>query len=86
MKKEEQDVDFEKRIRNLEKNVNKKEEKEKEIQRKIKEIENIQKKKKMLKKLLMIMITIVIYVLENMKQKNVIMDNVINVKNVDQFI
>jgi hypothetical protein len=31
----------------------------------------------------MIMITIVIYVLENMKQKNVIMDNVINVKNVD---
>jgi len=37
----------------------------------------------MLKKLLMIMITIVIYVLENMKQKNVIMDNVINVKNVD---
>ena len=31
MKKEEQDVDFEKRIRNLEKNVNKKEEKEKEI-------------------------------------------------------
>ena len=40
----------------------------------------------MLKKLLMIMITIVIYVLENMKQKNVIMDNVINVKNVDQFI
>ena len=30
----------------------------------------------------MIMITIVIYVLENMKQ-NVIMDNVINVKNVD---
>ena len=29
------------------------------------------------------MITIVIYVLENMKQKNVIMDNVINVKNVD---
>ena len=41
------------------------------------------RKKKMLKKLLMIMITIVIYVLENMKQKNVIMDNVINVKNVD---
>ena len=37
----------------------------------------------MLKKLLMIMITIVIYVLKNMKQKNVIMDNVINVKNVD---
>ena len=86
MKKEEQDVDFEKRIRNLEKNVNKKEEKEKEIQRKIKEIENIQKKKKMLKKLLKIMKTIMIYVLENMKQKNVIMDNVINVKNVDQFI